>query len=229
MAKFFMPTKGPEDWRGFLSSPATQWRTGYSAKTLAHCWEAAGGFPESVSRVFADSGFPVLRDMEFLIGLPEHQTFLVGGRRPSQSDIFVLASTEKDLITITVEGKVNEEFGPLIGDWKEDGSKGKRERLADLRKRLKLSRTGVDHIRYQLLHRTASTLIEAERFHATSAVMLVHSFSQEHKWFEDYQAFVGLFGKSAEPDSATYFGFRDGIALYTAWVVGEPKFLLHDC
>ena len=225
MAKFFMPTSGPDDWQGFLSSPATQWRTGYSAKTLANCWEAAKGFPESVSRIFSDSGYPVLRDMEFVLGLPEYQTLLVGGRRPSQSDIFILARTENELICITVEGKVNEEFGPLIGDWREDGSPGKQERLADLRKRLRLSRKRVDHIRYQLLHRAASSLIEAERFHAASAVMLVQSFSQEHMWFVDYQTFIGLFGKSAEPDSVTYIGRKNGIALYTAWVVGEPQFL----
>ena len=225
MAKFFMPTNGPDVWQGFLSSPATQWRTGYSAKTLAYCWEAARGFPESVNRVFSDSGYPVLRDMEFIHGLPEYQTFLVGGRRPSQSDIFILARSEKELICLTVEGKVNEEFGPLVADWREDGSPGKQARLVDLRKRLRLSRKQVDHIRYQLLHRTASSLIEAERFHATSAVMLVHSFSEEHRWFEDYQAFIGLFGKTAEPDSVTYIGRKHGIALYTSWVVGEPEFL----
>jgi len=163
--------------------------------------------------------------MEFLLGLPEHQTFLAGGRRSSQSDIFVLTGNEKELVTITVEGKVNEAFGPIVGDWREDGSEGKRERLADLRKRLGLSRKVVDSVRYQLIHRTATALIEAERFHATSALMLVHSFSQDHMWFEDYQDFVGLFGKSAAPDSVTYIGRKSGVALYTAWVVGEPRYL----
>ena len=226
MAKFFMPTSGPDDWQGFLSSPATQWRTGYSAKTLAHCWEAARGFPESVLKVFSDSEYPEIQNMDFIIGLPEYQTPLPGGIRPSQSDIFVMARTEKGLVSLTVEGKVDEEFDKLIGDWrKKDGSPGKRERLAYLCKRLKVSQKRVDHIRYQLFHRTAAALIEAERFRAASAVMLVHSFSQEHKWFEDYQAFIGLFGKSAEPDSVTYIGRRNGIALYTAWVVGDPEFL----
>jgi hypothetical protein len=34
-----------------------------------------------------------------------------------------------------------------------------------------------DAIRYQLLHRAASVVIEAERFNASYAVLPVHSFS----------------------------------------------------
>ena len=177
-------------------------------------------------RVFSASEFPALRKMEYIFGLPEYQTPLVGGNAPSQSDIFVLARTGHDLISMTVEGKVDEPFGnSLTGVWVKDGSSGKRERLADLRKRLGLSRKDVDHICYQLIHRSAAALIEAERFSAATAIMLVHSFSQKSARFEDYRAFVELFGKSAEPDSVIYIGRKNGIALYTAWVVGEPEFL----
>lgn len=226
MANFFVATSGPDDWQRFLSSPSNQWRTGYSAKTLAYCWEAAKGFPESVVRVFSDSEYPRIKNMEFILGLTEHQTPLVGGSRPSQSDIFVLARSEHGLISMTVEGKVDEAFGSSsTGDWLQDSSPGKRERLADLRKRLGLSRKNVDHIWYQLLHRTAAALIEAERFQAKTAIMLVHSFSQNHAHFEEYQDFLDLYGKSALPNSVTPIGRRGGIELYTAWVVGEPEFL----
>lgn len=225
MANFFVSSTGPDDWRGLLSHPSNQWRTGYSAKTLAYCWEAARSFPESVRRVFAASGYPRLQNMEFIFGLPEYRTPLAGGRTPSQSDIFVLARSGRGLISITVEGKVDEDFGPLTSDWRKDGSPGKRERLADLCKRLRLSQKRVDPIRYQLIHRTAAALIEAERFYADTAIMLVHSFSPKRTGFEDYQAFTGLFGRSTEPDSVTYIGRRNGIELYTAWVVGEPEFL----
>ncbi len=49
-------------------------------------------------------------------------------------------------------------------------------------------------IRYQLLHRAASAIIEAKRFGAPHAIMLVHSFSQTHEWFADYAAFAKLLG-----------------------------------
>ena len=81
-------------------------------------------------------------------------------------------------------------------------------------------------IRYQLLHRTASALIEAERFGASTAFMLVHSFSQEDEHLEDYQEFVKLFGTSGEVNTVSYAGNKNGIDLYLAWVRGEERFLL---
>jgi hypothetical protein len=37
--KVYIPTTGPDDWQRFLADPAKQWGTGFSAKTLAYCWE----------------------------------------------------------------------------------------------------------------------------------------------------------------------------------------------
>ena len=52
-----------------------------------------------------------------------------------------------------------------------------------------------DSIRYQLLHRAASAMVEARRFNAAHAMMLVHSFSPSDEWFDDYTgkpSFSGL-------------------------------------
>ena len=43
------------------------------------------------------------------------------------------------------------------------------------------------HSKYQLLHRTASAIIEAERFNANHALMLVHSFSLANEWYGDFE------------------------------------------
>ena len=43
--EFYISTDGPDDWRKLLAKTEIQWRTGYSAKTLAHCWEDAMDFP----------------------------------------------------------------------------------------------------------------------------------------------------------------------------------------
>ena len=56
--------------------------------------------------------------------------------------------------------------------------------------------------------------------------MLVHSFSQEHKWFEDYAAFVGLYGIESELNTLHHVGSINGKALYFAWVTGEEEYLL---
>jgi hypothetical protein len=80
-------------------------------------------------------------------------------------------------------------------------------------------------IRYQLLHRTVSTIIEAQQFNAAHAVMLVHSFSQSREWFEDYAAFVSLMGVSASENDMVSVGTHRGVSLHLAWVRGDAHFL----
>jgi len=225
MSKFFIPTRRAEDWKDLLAEPSKHWRSGRSARALAYCWEEAQGLPPSVRDVFSRSGIPCLKDMELLIAIPEHQVLLPGGSRPSQSDIFVLARAEGQLTSMTVEGKVSETFGPTVDEWLVDASAGKMERLAYLCERLGLEQESTGSIRYQLLHRTVSALIEAERFSARNALMLVHSFSQEHVRLGDYQALLSCFSKKGTHNSVTYVGERKGINLYLSWVVGEKKFL----
>ena len=223
--KFYIPTNGADDWKSLLAQSEKQWRTGYSAKALAHCWENAHGFPESVKKVFSGSGYPVFKKLLPLLALPEYQVPLPGGSRPSPNDIFILARSDTDLVTITVEGKVEEPFGPTVNEWLQNASSGKQVRLDAVKERLEFRDQPLDNIRYQLLHRTASALIEARWFNASSAVMLVHSFSQGHKWFEDYNEFLGLFDQSGEPDSVSFVGNKNGIDLYLSWVTGEDKYL----
>jgi len=225
MSKIFIPTHGPEDWKHLLAEPSKHWRSGYSAKTLAYCWEEARGFPSCVKAVFSKSGIPCFQDIELLLAIPEYQVPLPGGSRPSQSDIFVFAKAQQQLMTISVEGKVNEAFGPTIDEWLKKDSPGKRKRLTYLCETLGIKEEGLGAIRYQLLHRTASALIEAERFSASSALMLVHSFSEDHTWLEDYQAFLSLFGKEGGVNSVTFAGKKLGVNLYLSWVVGERRFL----
>lgn len=223
--RVFIPTNSADDWKGLLAEPDKQWKTGYSAKALAYCWEEAEGFPESVQKVFSKTSYPLFKGMIPLLVLPEYQVPLPGGARPSQNDIFVLAHSNEGLVTITVEGKVKEPFGPTVSEWLKNSSPGKQLRLEFLRERLELMNDSLDHIRYQLLHRTASVLIEAKWFNASSAVMLVHSFSQDQAWFEDYNEFLRLFDQTGEPDSVTFVGKRDGIDLYFSWVTAEDRYL----
>jgi len=225
MSKFYISSKGPESWKDFLAEPDKQWKSGYSAKSLAYCWEEAQGFPKNVLKVFNDSKYSLFHSIEFLLGIPEHKVSLPGGKTESQNDIYVLAKSNDGLISIAVEGKVSEPFGDLVSKWGNKITSGKEKRLNYLLNKLGLSGLDVSHVRYQLLHRTASALIEADRFSANHALMLVHSFSQEHKWFDDYAAFVRLFGQETEPNSLIYVGDRNNIALYLGWVTGEPAYL----
>lgn len=220
MSNIYIPTSSAEQWAQLLAEPVKHWRQGYSARTLAYSWQEAGGFPTEVGSVLA-SQFPAA---ELLLALPEHKVPLPGGSRSSQNDIWVLARSEGKLMSIAVEGKVSEPFGPTVQEWQTESSPGKAERLSYLLALLGLSSVP-DTTRYQLLHRTASAIIEAQRFNAAHAVMLVHSFSPSSEWFQDYAAFVSLMGGSAKENSTVSVGSRSGVSLHLAWVRGNAQYL----
>ena len=83
----------------------------------------------------------------------------------------------------------------------------------------------INAIRYQLLHRTASALIEVKKFRALNALMLVHSFSQSNEWFSDYRQLLALFGLNAQTDFLVFAGNINAIDLYFGWVRGDEKYL----
>lgn len=225
IGKFFRPIITPEEWRQLLANPDKQWKTGYSAKTLAYCWQETGDFPPEVKKVFHNSGIDVFKDIEMLIAFPEYKVPLPGGRRAAQNDIFILAKGAGQLVSITVEGKVSEPFDDTIAKWKAKYGRGKRTRLSYLCDLLGLDMAAVDHIRYQLLHRTASALIEAKKFNAPNALMLVHSFSRENKWFEDYEQFLALFRVKGKVDSLVFAKEISGVKLYFGWAKGDERYL----
>ena len=225
MPPFFVPTRGTSSWQELLADPEKQWRTGYSARSMAHCWEKSRGFPKCVQTVLQTADESALHDPEMLIGIPEHQVPLPGGSRPSQTDLWVLARGGDDLISIAVEGKVSETFGPTVDEWLVDASEGKRERLAFLQECLGLEAPVPGDIRYQLLHRTASALIEAKRFGATYSLMLVHSFSQSCEWLDDYQNFASLYGVKAAAGQVVMCRTINGIHLSLGWATGEARWL----
>ena len=229
MSHFYVPTSRVDDWQRLLADPKKHWRTGFSARALAYAWESANGFPPEVRALFANSGYPAFQDVELLLAIPEHKVLMPPyGGHPSQNDLFALAKDgDGNLIALTVEGKVLESFGEKLAQWNAEKSKGKVKRLAFITETLGLVGGEIAFtIRYQLLHRTASAIIEAERFSARSAVMIVHSFSQNDLWFDDYQAFLRLFDVHEVPVGTLHFLTETrGIRVYSGWARGDEKFL----
>jgi hypothetical protein len=222
-ANVFVPAESPEDWQRLLAEPEKHWRRGYSAHAIAHCWQEADGFPEEIRDVL--SHCPQFENTELLIAIPEHQVPLPGGHRPSQNDVWALARGPQGLVSIAVEGKVSEPFGEPVGKWRENASEGKNTRLRFLCEELGLSYPPPDELAYQLLHRTVSAIIEARRFLARDAIMLVHSFSSSDDWFDDYARFLSLLGVSGAIDELVTVPGRDGPALHFAWVRGNLRYV----
>jgi hypothetical protein len=159
MGLSYLPTQDAEEWRKVLADPEKQWRTGYSARALAYCWQEANDFPPEVVSLFSSTGYAAFQDIELLVAFPEYQVALPGGSRPSQNDLFILAKAQGQLISITIEGKVSEPFGPTVAEWGKVNSRGREIRLTYLLEKLGLRQPLPPTIRYQLLHRAVSAVI----------------------------------------------------------------------
>lgn len=219
MKRIYVPTTSPEDWRQFLADPEKQWRSGYSARELAECWESADEFPTSIQTMLAGSEFPALCNLDLILAIPEHKVDLPGGGRPSQNDLFVLGKAgDGELVSIMIEGKAAEPFGGTLETWLMNASDGKRARLKFLCETLGLSQEPPGQIRYQLLHRAVSAVLEARRFNARYAMMIVHSFSPEKAWFADYAAFLELFRVSALLGQLVELPGVPTVRLFAGWV-----------
>jgi hypothetical protein len=225
VARILTFTSGPKDWQALLADPVKHWRTGYSARTLAYCWEAAEGFPPEVDEALTRTGEVLLQAVTPILAVPEFKVPLPGGKHPSQNDLFVLARGATGPVSIMVEGKVSESFGPTIGEWRGDASQGKELRLRFLLRTLGLTDAPAASIRYQLLHRAASSLLTGEQFRAVAAVMLIHSFSEERVGWSDYQSFAALFGVDAIEGVVQRLGWQSRIPFFGVWVVGNCSFL----
>jgi hypothetical protein len=225
MARILTFTSGPDDWRALLADPEKHWKTGYSAKTLAHSWEAVDGFPPEVAQALQRTDDALLEGLTPVLAIPEYKVPLPGGVRASQNDLFVLARSAKGPVSIMVEGKVSESFGPTLGEWRVDASDGKEERLRFLLHAVGLKNEPDGKIRYQLLHRAASAVITGEQFRAIAAIMLVHSFSREFVGWSDYEAFAKLFGVDAVKGVVQRLGTSSTVPFFGVWVVGDCDFL----
>ena len=169
---------------------------------------------------------PAFKDLKTIFAIPEHKVPLPGGTRASQNDVWVLGESSSGLVSIAVEGKVSEPFGPTVGEWfNNEASAGKEKRLKFLCSELCLEYPPPLEVRYQLLHRTVSAILEAKRFRTIEAVMLVHTFSKTNEWFDDFQYFLSLFGLEGGINHAVTTKLGNEINLSLAWVHGSDKYL----
>lgn len=119
---------------------------------------------------------------------------------------------------LTIEAKVDEGFDKTIAEWLASGSAGKRARLAGLCALLGLEEAAVSALRYQLFHRTASAVLEAKRYRAGQAAMIVQSWSQINCGWSDYQSFFNVLGlRDLVIGRLSAPLLIDGILLQTAW------------
>jgi hypothetical protein len=226
MKRIFVPTVSGSDWQRLLGKPKLHWKSGRSAMSAAACWEEnEPRLPPEISAVFEASGDEALGSLEMLVAIPEWEVDLPGGDRPSQTDVLAITRNELGLVILGVEAKVDEPFGPTLGEKKINASTGQQERVAYLEHELGCAAPLGDEIRYQLLHRTVSALLTARAFHASTAVMLVHSFSPDSRWREDFEAFAEALGGSRLTDDLYEIELDQSPRLIIGWCKGAQEFL----
>jgi hypothetical protein len=218
--RLHVPVTQPEDVRPHLAKKE-HWRTGYSAQELAVAWcSADNDFPPAVKATLNTAR--EYSSAKLVDGFFEREVELGSPGRNSQTDLMALVDLGDRLGVVAVEGKVEEPFSNLVREW--NGTPGKALRLRNLCKTLALDPNDVANLRYQLLHRTASAIYEAKRYHCKDALMLVHSFSSTHRWFEDFVAFSISMGiPIAHPDICSSPKVCEGVSLRLAWVTDSAR------
>ena len=218
--RLYVPVLEPEDVVRQLGKQEKHWKEGRSAHALANAWCAANAFPPRVDAMLKTH--PDFASAELVDAFVERQVDLGSEGRPSQTDLLAIAGLDGRLAVVAIEGKAGEPFGDLVVQWN-DRSAGKEARLAGLCKILGLAAEDAEHLRYQLLHRAASAILEAKRYRTDIAVLLVHSFSDDRKGREDFDAFLKAIGlEPPRPDNLTGPIIIDGVNLYAGWVQDKP-------
>jgi hypothetical protein len=224
MKRVFVPTQGGSDWQRLLAKPDLHWKLGRSAMTAAACWDTAGDrLPSEIYAVLDKSGLPQLQGLKLLAAIPEWEVALPGGSRSSFTDVLALASNERGLCAIAVEAKAGEDFGPTLAAKMTEPSAGQDSRLTYLQKLL--GRNFDPAIRYQLLHRTASALLIARDFHASTAVMLVHSWNSSREQHGDFAAFAKAMDARPVTREVCVVERFESPALALSWCDGDPSHL----
>jgi hypothetical protein len=227
MTKCFapVPLRRPEDARPFLRDPERHWRDGYSAAELAKSWIAANDIPAPV-RAVLDScdGY---RGASLVAAFFEKQVDLGTPGGASQTDIMAIVAGDAGLAMIAVEGKVEESFDRVVSDWlkqsRRDDGRNRQARLGRLCELLGLAVDRAMPLRYQLLHRAAAAVLEASRYRAVSAMMLVHSFSSSDTSLPDFLAFAEAAGMPVSgKNEVSRARLLDGLELRLAWVADRP-------
>lgn len=215
---FYAPSFNIERWKMALADPDKRWKEQHSAYELARMWANARNLPQPVQAALDGSALEAVRELEVLQKIPEHPVALDDRNDPVTNDLFVLARSGSSLFAMMVAGKGKEEAGPAVAEAYE-GEIGDK-RLAFLVDVLGLKdKESVLPIRARLLQSAASAVMEAKRYHAGHAMLLVHDFGQDEASFGEFADFAALFGLKAERGKVYVTPEKeDGVTLVVGWV-----------
>jgi len=221
-----------EDWRQIVEQDKREWRCGKSAYELAHHWQGCRGFPERVKAVLSCASDRRLQRLSAKYGFVEWPMFLDTFRAPSRTDVMVYCYTEaEELVVVGVEGKATERFAEPVRDWirggKEEPTPSRTRRLSYLSMQLGVDVPPDSTFGYQLVHRTASVVMEAILREAAAGIVLIHSFSDEapENWchFAQFTDVLGVPCKEKDVLAGpAWLGPNRSLEVWFGWVSDHP-------
>ena len=230
------PIATVEDWfrLALPARGALRWNDGRSAKETAKAWLRSGvpAVPTELSALL--DSHPLTHRFVGREAIPEaipeaviRLDDLAGGQR--NADMLVAGAADGQRVVVTVESKVDEPFGEVIGGYY-DSHPPPTSRVQDRIYGLVQAAFGrgldeeVRGLRYQLLHGTAGTLAAAGEQGARVAVFIAHVFetglADEEKLArnrEDWDRFVGAL--SGMGTAGEMMGAGDGAGLLGPFTV----------
>src|SRR5690606_12475944 len=139
------------------------------------------------------------------------------------NDGWALVRGPSGLLSLAVEGKAGETFANTVGAWLGAATEGRTQRLEYLRETLGLTAPVEDALRYQLLHRAASAILEASRVGAVSAGMVVLSFTRDAQSKQDFVRFVEAQGAQFRDEELCWSTTVKVCPFFMAWLEVEPS------
>jgi hypothetical protein len=180
------PVQGVDNWTR-PKKPELQWKDGRSAKELAKAWFATPVCPPAVSDLLASR--PETAGITLTEGWPEYTTPLPERGEGRNHDLLLLGRRHNEQVVVAIEAKVDEPFGPNIGEyWTAAQQSGKPTRVPQRIEALlgmvfgpnaRPDQAPWKDLRYQLLTMVAGTALEADRQKASTAVAIIHEFHTE--------------------------------------------------
>lgn len=220
-----------DDWQGLAG--ADKWVPGRSAYELAHCWHQFKGLPKPIGNALNNSGHPLLRRLSVDLCLVEKPVFLDSKTGPSMTDLMGYGRNEKgDAVILAVEGKADEPFASRVSAWVRGEQNNpsmqakprptRMRRLKFLSRHLSFAISPDSPLRYQLVHRTVSAVLEAQLHGAVAAVVLIHAFGPgTSKNLSDFSEFLTELGGSRATKGVVsgpfLLGERRDLRTYFLW------------
>jgi len=151
-------------------------------------WQASAGFPPEIARLLNTNDTTARATL--ILAIPGHEVQLARGARAAPADLWVLARTTRGLLSIVVDGNAKSNAASFA-DARVDRPLAPWNALWSL---LEIDPARHEHADARFVHCTVGALLEARRFFAVAAAVIVHAVDAGHDSFADLQRFVAVMG-----------------------------------